>query len=535
MTKAEKFYQTLYRNTYFRGNLPDKNCEILLKLMSYSAEDISKLNSLSTKLKHIIYNCTPDELDYIAREKVDIIPQAKGTLTDVQVQGVAFMIFSERCLIGDSTGMGKTVQAAALCNYLKQKKAKTSTEPFRYLYLGEPKSVSELHSKMTTFTGIYAELLNNATAQKVDSFISGQAERKTSLIATHSLLNNVNFSVFARNFPFDIIIIDEASMFINPNSQIYRNTALLMQKYRYRIFLNATPINTSIKDLYNCLRLIDEQSMPPVTLFNNEYCKKELNRTTIQLKQNAQDMWKEAIKLRYKATLRQDVQGAYENNHVYKYVIPFSLFQKQHFRNTSKKAMLYDFPVRAVTAFPPYEPTLYNTPKVMCVLDILKNKVQGEKCFIYCYFREAQEFLVSELEKAGYSVKTLLNTSAKESNAIIQDFRSRDDFQVLVSNTTKALDMQYVNHMILYSYPTESMVAVQVVGRMTREIDIENKSLYLISMEKEDESTLEVLEKRFNIVKSSSNSENNIFYDCAFLQPGDEGYMHKVYDSTTIF
>ena len=103
--------------------LTEDQAKVLLKL-----QKVSEGQGGISELKNMIYDLTPEQIqEVISRRTGDIIPEedrALGELSDLQTVGVSFMYVSKRLILGDSVGMGKTVQVAALINYLPQEYAK---------------------------------------------------------------------------------------------------------------------------------------------------------------------------------------------------------------------------------------------------------------------------------------------------------------------------------------------------------------------------------------------------------------------------
>ena len=85
-----------YQNEYYKGSLTDDQCAILTKLISEDRVDT---------LKHIIKNANHSDIESIKKAYVDgtVPPQIKerGTLSDAQTVGVAFMYYARRCLMFD--------------------------------------------------------------------------------------------------------------------------------------------------------------------------------------------------------------------------------------------------------------------------------------------------------------------------------------------------------------------------------------------------------------------------------------------------
>ena len=141
-----------YQNEYYKGSLTDDQCAILTKLISEDRVDT---------LKHIIKNANYSDIENIKKAYVGgtVPPQIKerGTLSDAQTIGVAFMYYARRCLIGDQVGLGKTVESAGLINILKQDGVKN------ILFLTEKTIVPQIRDKIIKFTGEYVDAIPSAT------------------------------------------------------------------------------------------------------------------------------------------------------------------------------------------------------------------------------------------------------------------------------------------------------------------------------------------------------------------------------------
>ena len=76
---------------------------------------LSDNNGVVSDLKNIIYDIPEFDVDSIL-EGVDpeSLERPLGELRDYQTIGVSFMYMSKYCLLGDSVGIGKTVQVAGL-------------------------------------------------------------------------------------------------------------------------------------------------------------------------------------------------------------------------------------------------------------------------------------------------------------------------------------------------------------------------------------------------------------------------------------
>ena len=129
--------------------LTEDQAKVLLKL-----QKVSEGQGGISELKNMIYDLTPEQIqEVISHRTGDIIPEegrALGELSDLQTVGVSFMYVSKRLILGDSVGMGKTVQVAALINYLTQEYAKQGYS-FNVLYLTEKNLIKQSSEELIRF------------------------------------------------------------------------------------------------------------------------------------------------------------------------------------------------------------------------------------------------------------------------------------------------------------------------------------------------------------------------------------------------
>ena len=148
-----KAKEVLYTNGRLSGKyLDESTCNTLERLIRLSDE-----NGCVEDLKGLIYDLPPSTVEVIREMKsTDFIDLPMGRLDDYQTVGVAYMYFAKRVLLGDSVGLGKTVEVAALCNLIKEDYKKKNMD-FRFLFLTEKTSLTQIRDKLIKFTGEYVE------------------------------------------------------------------------------------------------------------------------------------------------------------------------------------------------------------------------------------------------------------------------------------------------------------------------------------------------------------------------------------------
>ena len=266
--------ELVYYNGRLKGQyLTDKDCEILDSLW-----DLSERNGCVVDLKNVIYNLSKDEVEQIkANKSADFIDLRVGELRDEQTIGVAYMYYAQRLVLGDSVGLGKTVEICGLCNLISQKRMKEGYT-FRFLYLTEKNLIEQTRDEMIKFTGEYVELLRGEKKYVQKFAKENDPELLYSVVGTHSLINSVDFQEYMRTYralygcnPFDAIFIDESAIVGNTSTKTYENAKKLVDDFGWVVVMNATAFEKELRTFYAQINLCDETFLPTKTVFQKLY------------------------------------------------------------------------------------------------------------------------------------------------------------------------------------------------------------------------------------------------------------------------
>lgn len=472
--------ELVYYNGSLKGHyLNDKDCQILDDLIR-----ISSTNGCVKDLKRVIYNLSSDEVEYIKIHKnSDFIDKKVGELTDAQTVGVAYMYFAKRLVLGDSVGLGKTVQICGLCNLISQLREKQGTA-FRFLYLTEKNLIEQTRDEMIKFTGEYVEILRGEK-KYVNKFAEeNDAELLYSVVGTHSLINSVEFQEYMRTYkayygcnPFDALIVDESSILGNTATKTYNNAKYLADDFDWVVVVNATPFETNLRTFYAQLNFCDETLLPPKSVFQNLYEEKSYNHfggyPRFNGKYKNAHIFRNQVKYRYLARTRKDLGAVMKDCTADIIETPLSSIQRELLKKTSMPQMVYDCPSY-------FDDTLVtdrnSTPKIGALLDLINNDFKNEKTIlVYSRYKESQRGIELALLEEGISCEIVNgDTSFEEKNAIINRFKL-GDFRVLITNVQKGLNFGNCNVCIFYSYDPNTNKMVQFEGRTTRSLDIVGK------------------------------------------------------------
>lgn len=476
--------EVLYYNGKFQGQrLSESDCRKLDNLRKVDED-----GNYISEFKHLIYDLSPSEVEIIKETQSNALVDLKrGTLEPSQTVGVAYMYFAGSMILGDSVGLGKTVEICGLCNLLESVSTRDGVE-FRFLYLTGKNLVNQTRDKLIRFTGNYIDSLQGvkpAVTKWVNKVRDGV---EFSVVGSHSLLTNALFQDYIRSYeaetgahPFDLLIIDESGdVLTNSSTQTYQQALFLRDSCERVILLNATAFEKELDMFYNQLSFCDPTFLPTKTEFSKEYKIMDYRGPypTFSGKYKNADKFKELVGYRYLARTRKSVGATMTNCSADVVVVPLSVEQKLLLKKTSMPNMVYDCPSYFNMGVDTNEET---TPKLAALLRVLNNEFKDEKSIlIYARYKESQACIHDFLEEYGYDCRILNGDSSLDyRNTIIEQFKL-GDFRVLITNVQKGLDFDNCNACIFYSYDTNPNKMVQFEGRMTRSYDIENKHVILI-------------------------------------------------------
>ena len=330
--------------------------------------------------------------------------------------------------IGDSVGMGKTVECAGLINILKQDGVKN------ILFLTEKTIVPQIRDKLMQFTGDYVDMIPSATKPQIKKFIDRNPAGFSVVVGSHSLLSCSEFLVYLADNPIGCLIIDEGHVIKNTTHTYYKNAQIITRDVDYFYILNATPLETSARDLYNQLKLLDKSFMPTVADFESAFCIKKprvygMGFEVVGYKNcNA---FKHAITFRYLARTRDDIGAVFEDNDTHIVYVPMTKIQKSLESKTSLHQMVADYPTGVDFTIPF---NLETTGKLKAVKALVE-KTDG-KILIYSHYINCQQGIYDVLVEMGRK-PVILNgqCSSKEREVIIKDFNLQvKEFQLLLQH-----------------------------------------------------------------------------------------------------
>jgi len=380
--------EVVYYNNRLRGkNLSDDDCKILESIIH-----VDEQKGCVGDLKHIIYELSYPDVELIRTSKSNNMLSKdnykRGTLEDFQTVGVAFMFYAKSMVLGDSVGIGKTVEICGLCNLLEAYYEKQESE-FRVLFLTDKNLLAQAQGEFIKFTGNYVDVVYG-TAKHVNKFCSENSEYiNYSVIGAHSLLTNERFQEYLIQYnrdngcyPFDLLVIDESGdVLVNSNTKTYESAMQIRDMFDRVILLNATPFEKELRMFYNQLNFVDKTFLPTKTAFSKEYEQLSYSGPYPKFsgKYKNQEKFRQLVGYRYLARTRKSSGATMTNCTADIIITDLSDVQKGLLKKTSMPYMVYDCPSYFDYSIDTNEET---TPKIGALIKLLTKKVKRCKVCI---------------------------------------------------------------------------------------------------------------------------------------------------------
>ena len=157
-------------------------------------------------------------------------------LRHYQEFGTKYILYQKRVLLGDEMGLGKTIQAIAAMNHLHHKGHRYFLVicPVGLLlnWKREIEKLTDMQAYMLHGTGI-----SDFEIWKSDGGIA---------IVNYEGLDKI---IFEKDFPLDMVVVDEAHFVKNKEAQRTRNTVRMIEQAEYALYMTGTAIENNVDEM----------------------------------------------------------------------------------------------------------------------------------------------------------------------------------------------------------------------------------------------------------------------------------------------
>ena len=260
MKKA--IYKPTKQNTIILNEFDDY-CEILLDgdYKTVPKNDIEyfseiKHSSLEELKENIFINCINKPLNDI------LYSYNTNRLTPETHQYKPLIKFlnseNNRVLIADEVGLGKTIEAGMIFKEIDKR------EELKVSLIVVPSSLTlkwqeELSMRFDEHFQIKKTNEFLYLIDEFDNYHSSKLINEKIIISYHTLRDEKVINKLRNSFfEVDFLIMDEAHTMRNQGTTTYESAELITSISEHIIFLSATPVQNSLNDLFNILRLLEE-------------------------------------------------------------------------------------------------------------------------------------------------------------------------------------------------------------------------------------------------------------------------------------
>jgi len=188
----------------------------------------------------------------------------KEPLYPFQREGMLHLAFGERAMLADDLGLGKTVQALAAAELLRQRRGIE-----RVLIVCPASLKSQWAEQIERFSGLPCVQASGSRTQRRRAY-RAQAVERFYTIAHYEQVRSDAAEINELLSP-DLVILDEAQRIKSWNTKTARAVKQLASTYAF--VLTGTPLENRIDEIYSIAEFLDPQLFGPLFRFNREFYK----------------------------------------------------------------------------------------------------------------------------------------------------------------------------------------------------------------------------------------------------------------------
>ena len=181
-----------------------------------------------------------EDIDVSLLQQIQSIPLVLESfhteLRHYQEFGTKYILHQKRVLLGDEMGLGKTIQAIAAMNHLHHK-------GHRYFLVICPAGLLlNWKREIEKLTDMQAYMLHGFG---FSDFQSWKSDGGIAVINYEGL----DKIIFDKDFPLDMVVVDEAHFVKNKDAQRTRNTVRMIEQAEYALYMTGTAIENNVDEM----------------------------------------------------------------------------------------------------------------------------------------------------------------------------------------------------------------------------------------------------------------------------------------------
>ena len=189
-----------------------------------------------------------EDIDVSLLKQIQAIPlfleSFHTELRHYQEFGAKYILHQKRVLLGDEMGLGKTIQAIATMHHLHH-------EGHRYFLVICPASVLlNWKREVNKLTDMQAYILHGESFGDYENWKSDGGIA----IINYEGLDKI---IFDKDFPLDMVVVDEAHFVKNKDAQRTRHTIRIIEQAEYALYMTGTAIENNVDEMWYLIECLN--------------------------------------------------------------------------------------------------------------------------------------------------------------------------------------------------------------------------------------------------------------------------------------
>jgi SNF2 family DNA or RNA helicase len=454
------------------------------------------------------------------------------TLRYYQIQGILHLIAVKRFLLGDDTGLGKTLQAIAALCYLWEKNPDQ-----KVIVLTNKSAVSQWAGEYKKFTkGVRVVMCKGSPTQRRKARDEYEASTGPTVLIMgyRSAVQDIRH---IQPWEGHIVIFDEATAFKNPKTQVHQVCRHLANRAERVWALTATLIKNSLTEGWGIYQVVCPGIFPTsLNGFMNHYCVTRMQRlpggrrmvpVIVGYRKDQIVAFRDKIDPLFLGRPKMEVAKELPPLTTRRLAAPMNTAQAAKYAEALSGLLEVldrdsgDYEEKEVTKLTAiaYCQQIVNHPELIgasggsAKLDTLIDLVvdgdlQGEKVIVFSRFRRMVDIIMRELAKSKIRAVRITGSENEDQRAEAQKvFQNSDsDTQVICITTAgaDAINLQAAKAIVFYDTPWSGGDYIQAIGRMIR-IGTLHDSVYafhIVAPDTIDDRVMEVMTKKLKLIES---------------------------------
>ena len=450
------------------------------------------------------------------------------TLRNYQVQGIMHLLAMPRFVLGDDTGLGKTLQAISALSYLWDKYPETSA-----VIMTTKSALNQWASEFDKFTnGVKCFVVSGDKKKRQKVYDDYFAHTGLKVLIMGYRTACMDFETL-QNLKDHVQIFDEATAFKNETTQVHQVCAHLSGAAQKVWSLSATIIKNRLMEAWAIYRVTVPGLMPSKNVFMSNYCicvDKQIGRKRIKFVVGHRKSDIEAFRIkidpyfigRPKHEVTQElpplttkrIEAPLSDVQISKYKEALSGILEKYDPTTGEMtekevtkltAVMY---CQQIVNHPELVDIKGDSGKLEILMELLEEELDGEKVIIFSRFRKMIDILDRELTAKGIKCVRITggekDDERKKSQESFQDEKSDVRVVLITMAAAEGVNLQLAKATIFYDSPWSAGDYLQIIGRMIRIGSIHDRvyCYHLVCPKTVDDRVMKALHNKMDLIEN---------------------------------